>query len=143
MLEPVFVAIPVCDLPRFNGASGWFHKGCHRRSRPQAGKKKQMLDPDEQDALRRRPLEGDDNAPALTSYQVRRCATIIDAYLDGHEGWREHVETVVQFLHAAATEGGSEGRIIMSQPTAKLWPIIDDLPWPPSGRPKSQQDTGQ
>lgn len=99
-----------------------------------------MLDPDEQDALRRKHLEGDENPPALTSYQTRRCATIIDVYLDGHQGWRDHVHTVVEFLHAAATEGATKGSGVMARPTSELWPLIDALPWPPNGPPKPQQD---
>lgn len=100
-----------------------------------------MIDPDETEALRRQPLDGDNDPPALTSYQTRRCATIIDAYMNGHDGWHQHVHTVVAFLHAAATEGATGGRAVMSRPTSELWPLIDALPWPPSGGPQPQQDT--
>lgn len=97
-----------------------------------------MLDPNEQDARRNEPLEGEDGPAALTSLQAQKCASIIGAYADGQSGWEPHVRIVVHFLNAAAIEG--TGKAILRPSTADLWPSLRDLPWPPSGGPKAQPD---
>lgn len=102
-----------------------------------------MNDPDERQALLRDPIAGDDNPAALTAYQAQKCAAIVDAYNQGHDGWSEHVRTVVKFLHAAAIEGATKTALSIRPSTADLWPILDALPWPPAGSPAPQPDAPQ
>jgi hypothetical protein len=98
-----------------------------------------MLDPNEQDAYKNNPEDGDDRPAALTSLQAQKCASIIGAFADGQIGWEPHVRTVVRFLNAAAIEG-SAGEQIVRPGTTELWSTIRDLPWPASGGPKAQPD---
>jgi hypothetical protein len=80
-----------------------------------------------------------DNAPtAITHIQAMKCAAIIGAILDGHDGFKEVGGTVIKFLQAAAIE--ANGGEPMHPTSRESWSIIDAAVWPRSGRPRPQPD---
>lgn len=80
-----------------------------------------------------------DNAPtAITHIQAMKCAAIIGAILDGHDGFKEVGGTVVKFLQAAAIE--ANGGESMHPTSRESWSIIDAAVWPMPGRPRPQPD---
>jgi len=96
-----------------------------------------MHDPEHLDAVKRESLAGDDRPARITAVQAQKCAGIVEAYLDGQELYRAHVNTVAQFLKAAALEAAlGEG---YSRPAAQsIWQGLDELSWPRHGGPQSQ-----
>lgn len=92
------------------------------------------------DAFKRQSLEGDTNPAKLTAVQAQKCAAILEAYIDGQTLYKDAVNTVAQFLKAAALEG-SLGRGGFSRPsTSALWEHLDVLGWPRHGGSQSQPD---
>lgn len=98
-----------------------------------------MHDPEHINAVKRQPLDGDDHPAHITAYQAQKCATILEAYADGQTLYRAHVNTVAQFLKAAALEAAlGEG---YSRPSAQsIWQQIAHLSWPRHGGPQPQAD---
>lgn len=96
-----------------------------------------MHDPEHIDAVKRQPLEGDDNPAHITAYQAQKCAAILEAYVDGQTLYQEHVNVVAQFLKTAALEAAlGEGH---SRPSAQIiWESLDQLAWPRHGGPQPQ-----
>lgn len=86
-------------------------------------------------------LRPEDSRPAnITTFQAMKCAAILSAYQDGHEGWSDAVDDVSRFLEAAAAEGGGA---VINPSSAQIWERIAELPFPPVGPPKPQPDVGQ
>lgn len=99
-----------------------------------------MQDPADVDALKSQSLDGDTNPANITAYQAQKCTAILEAYSDGQALYRQHVNTVAQFLKAAAVEGVL-GRSGYSRPASStIWQVLDELSWPRSGGPASQAD---
>lgn len=96
-----------------------------------------MHDLDHVDTAKRQRLEGDDNAVPITVYQAQKCAAILEAYADGQTLYRDHVNTMAQFLKTAALEAAlGEG---YSRPSAQIiWVALDQLAWPRHGGPRPQ-----
>ena len=63
-----------------------------------------MHDPEQVNAVKCQPLDGDDHPTQITAYQAQKCAAIVEAYADGQALYREHVNTVAKFLKTAALE---------------------------------------
>src|SRR5699024_3288776 len=99
-----------------------------------------MQDPADVDALKSQSLDGDANPANLTAYQAQKCAAILEAYLDGQTLYREQINTVAQFLKAAAVEGALGGSGYYRPASSTLWQDLDALSWPRSGGPQSQAD---
>ena len=96
-----------------------------------------MCDPKHVDAVKRQYLDGDEKTVHITAYQAQKCAAIVEAYVDGQDLYREHVNVVAKFFKAAALEAAlGEG---YSQPTAQtIWEILEQLAWPRQGGPQPQ-----
>lgn len=96
-----------------------------------------MQDPEQLDAVKRQPLDGDDSPAKITAYQAQKCAAILDAYADGQALYRDDVNTVAQFLKTAALEAAlGEG---YSRPSAQsIWQHLAELSWPRHGGPRPQ-----
>ena len=96
-----------------------------------------MRDPDHVDTATRQRLEGDDNPAQITAYQAQKCAAILEAYADGQTLYKEHVNTVAQFLKTAALEAAlGEG---YSRPSAQsIWQRLEQLSWPRHGGSQPQ-----
>lgn len=99
-----------------------------------------MSEPAGIDAFKRQPLDGDTNPAKLTAVQAQKCAAVLEAYIDGQTLYEDAVNTVAQFLKAAALEGAL-GRSGFSRPSASaLWQHLDALGWPRHGGSQSQPD---
>lgn len=96
-----------------------------------------MHDPEQLDAVKRQPLDGDDNPAHITAYQAQKCAAILEAYADGQMLYLDHINTVAQFLKTAALEAAlGEG---YSRPSAQsIWQHLEELSWPRHGGPQQQ-----
>ena len=96
-----------------------------------------MHDPERLDAVKRQPLEGDDSPVHITAYQAQKCAAILEAYADGQTLYRDHVNTVAQFLKTAALEAAlGEG---YSRPSVQsIWQHLAELSWPRHGGSRPQ-----
>jgi acyl-homoserine lactone acylase PvdQ len=68
-----------------------------------------MHDPEQLNAVKRQPLDGDDNPAQITAYQAQKCAAILEAYADGQTLYLEHVNTVAQFLKTAGSVVNIQG----------------------------------
>lgn len=96
-----------------------------------------MHDPEGVEAIKRQLLEGDSDVANIMAHQAQKCAAILEAYVDGQALYREHVNTVAQFLKAAAMEAAlGMGNYRPSSIT--IWQEIDHLPWPRSGGSQPQ-----
>jgi len=98
-----------------------------------------MHDPEQVNAVKCQPLDGDDHPTQITAYQAQKCAAIVEAYADGQALYREHVNTVAKFLKTAALEAAlGHG---YSRPTAQtIWQHIEHLPWPRHGGARRQAE---
>lgn len=96
-----------------------------------------MHDPEQINAVKRQPLDGDDSPAQITAYEAQKCAAILEAYADGQTLYRDHVNTVAQFLKTAALEAAlGEG---YSRPSAQsIWQRLEQLSWPRHGGPQPQ-----
>lgn len=99
-----------------------------------------MMDPQERDKHLNKKSPEDYNPANINVFQARKCAQILSAYQDGHEGWRGAVDNIYRFLDAAASEGAG---ISMSPSSAQVWDRLDELPFAPIGPPKPQPDVDQ
>lgn len=96
-------------------------------------------DPDERQRQLDESVTGEETPIAVTAYQAQKCASVIEAALDGQIGYNVPAETVLLFLRAAAMEAAFEVGCIY--PTSdSLWASLRDLPWPPPGGPRPQPD---
>jgi len=96
-----------------------------------------MQDPEQINAVKSQPLDGDDSPAQITAYQAQKCAAILEAYADGQALYRDHVNTVAQFLKTAALEAAlGEGH---SRPSAQsIWQHLEQLSWPRHGGTQPQ-----
>lgn len=98
------------------------------------------FDPDAWQDMLRTPNPDDDVPITMTYHQALKCAALVDAFVQGHEGYRDEVRMVGAFLRAAAfgVGRGAPARIRIRPSVEDAWAVIDAAPWPRSGPPRDQ-----
>lgn len=86
------------------------------------------------ESMEQHNLEGDNNSANITAYQAQKCAALIQAYAEGQALDRGSLNTIAQFLRAAALEG-SLGRGYTRPSSQCIWEQLDQLPWSRYNKP--------
>lgn len=97
------------------------------------------FDPDERQQVIADPQPDDRKLVLMTYLQALKCAAVIDAATDGHEAYQDALALVNAFLRAVAVEG-VRGAGVIRPSSQEAWRVLDELPWPVSGPPRSQPD---